>query len=228
MKKTYAQKKRTYRKKKYVKKKRTARKALNVGANSVIAYKLKTDAQAVVVPPSPTGTGNHAHEEYSPSLSELDTNEFNAFAEIYDEFKITGFRVTLKPRGNINQPGSTGANQGFNYYSVIDYTDTVPLASIDKALEYANCKVHKSWKTFSRYVSCKVPKIIYDVNNNPTLKTESPAWMQIEDQTIMGINISNKIVAHLGLKLFFEYNLNTYDVIFDEYITLYVKFRNKK
>jgi len=211
-------------KKKYIAKTRT----VTLGPKTILSQKLRGEAAQVTVAANPGITGPYVNLEYSVSLSDIVSNELAAYTELYDEFKITGFRVSLKPRGNLASPGSTGANQGFNFYSVIDYTDLQSLSTVSEALEYANVRTHQSWRTFSRYVSCKIPKLIQDINQNPVLKVESPAWMQLAPQMIAGTNYDNTIVAHLGLKLIFEYNPNTTDVIFDEFLTIFVKFRTKK
>jgi len=219
-----ATKKRAFRKgRKYVKKAKVA----NFARPGMI-YKipLRIPAAEIVVDSDPTQAGALGTIEYAVSLGNIVANELAAFTELYDEFKITGFKVQLKPRGNMNT--AAGPVQGFHFYSVLDGTDLVPLADIAAAQEYTNCKTHQSWRGMSRYVKCTIPKLTRDVNNNPVLKIEGANWMQLLPQTISGVVYNNANVAHIGLKVIFEYNNNTTDVIFDEYITCYCQFRTKK
>lgn len=194
----------------------------------IYAVPLRAQDQTALITANPGATGAHETFEYSVSLSDIVSTELAAFTELYDEFKITGFKIQLRPRGNLAGTGSTGQNMGFQFYSVEDFTDLNPLSSVDAALEYANVKLHKSWKGMTRYIKCKVPKLTLDVNNNPVLKVENPGWLQLQPQIIAGTNYDNTIVAHLGCKLIFDYNLNDEDVIFDQFVTLYVQFKTKK
>lgn len=163
--------------------------------------------------------------EFGVSLSDIVSGDLTAFQALYDEFKITGFKWKLVPRGN-NAP--VGTNTGFMYYSVLDRTDTNALTSVDAALEYPNCRKHKSWRTNSRYIPAYCPKLIHDVNNNPMLTIEKPRWLQLNTQTIGGTVYDDTIVSHIGCKIITDVNNGTNPITFDFYITMYCQFRNKK
>lgn len=227
-KKTYRKRpfKKSYRKKNYKKTKKAN------FANPKMIYKipLKIADDVLIIPSDPTGALPRVTEEFAISLDDLNVLELTAFTELYDEFKITGFKVQYRPRGNMNT--AAGPVQGFQFYSVLDGTDLVPLADSQAALQYTNCKKHYSWKGMSRYVKCTVPVLTVDVNGNPMLKVEQPRWMQLLPQTIAVGGVptiyDNATVAHIGLKTIFENNTNTTAVTFDTYVTVYVQFRNKK
>lgn len=218
----YKKKRNFGRKRKTYRKRYGRKKTQNITAqNKVFKAKLKL-AQNVFTHP----TGIIDTIEYAPSLSNMANPELTAYMELYDEFKITGFTVELRPRQNTTS--YTAGNIGNTFYSVIDHTDVRPLASAAEALEYSNCRTHKSWRTFKRYAPVKVPKLLLDIQNTPLLRVDPPTWMQTLPQLIAGTNYDNTLVAHLGMKLFFEINNNAQSLVYDEILTLNVSFRNKK
>lgn len=160
------------------------------------------------------------------SFGDIIPNDIDAFGQLYDEIKLTAVRISILPRGNVANAGLT-QEEGFRYYSVIDYSDDNILPDVETALQYATCRTHSSWKPMNRFVSLKQPIIVKDVNNTNMLQTQSPQWLQILPQTIVGIPIVNASVAHLGIKIISEKNESAEDVIFDVYTKFYCLFRNK-
>jgi len=171
-----------------------------------------------------SGTSNV--EAFSWSFGEIVANDIDALMNLYDEIKITGVTVEIKPRGNVAQAGLV-ADGGFQYYTVQDSTDDNTLASTSEALEYANVRTHQSWRPMKRYVKVTVPKLLKDCNNNPLLTVEAPKWLQLRQQIIGGVTYNNAIVAHLGLKLITEVNEGDESHIFDVYQKYHCLFRNK-
>lgn len=174
---------------------------------------------------------------FNISLEDIAGNDLTAFINLYDEFRITGFTWTLKPRGNVANASFTSEaiglgeiydNIGLQYYSVLDHTDVENLADADEALEYITCRKHVSWKTNSRYVPAYTPLLVKDVDNNPMLSVKRSSWLQLKTQTIGGTVYNQVQTAHIGCKLFFEQNQNQTDMFLDLYIKAYVLFRNKK
>lgn len=174
---------------------------------------------------------------FNISLEDIAGNDLTAFINLYDEFKITGFKWTLKPRGNVANANFTSEaiglgeiydNIGIQYYSVLDHTDVENLLDADEALEYASCKKHVSWKPASRYVPAYCPTLTKDVDANNMLTVRRPPWLQLKTQTILGTQYNQVQVAHIGCKLFFEENPNQTSIFFDLYIKAYCMFRNKK
>jgi len=208
------------------------RKKMALYATPRMVYKIALQAVPSIIP---IPAGSPLTYQFEPSLSDLVSNDLDAFEALYDEFRITGFTWKLIPMGNVANANFTSDvlgssvydNIGLMYYSVLDHTDVVPLASPDAALEYRNCKTHRSWRTNKRYCPATVPRLTRDVNNNPLLVTAKPTWMQIKTQTIGGTSYDNKEVAHIGCKLYFEENLNSTDLELNLYITLHCEFRNK-
>jgi len=206
------------------------KKAIYATPRMVYKISLQTIASILTIP-----GGSTLKYEFEPSLSDVVSNDLTAFENLYDEFRITGFTWKLVPMGNVANTNFTSDvlgsavydNIGLLYYSVLDHTDVVPLTSSDQALEYRNCKTHRSWRTNKRYCPATVPRLTKDVNNNPLLVTQKPSWMQIKSQTIGGTTYDNKEVAHIGCKLYFEENLNATDLELNLFITLHCEFRNK-
>jgi len=174
---------------------------------------------------------------FNISLEDIAGNDLTAFINLYDEFKITGFTWTLKPRGNVANANFTSEaiglgeiydNVGIQYYSVLDHTDVTNLLDADEALEYASCRKHVSWKPASRYVPAYCPVLTKDVDANNMLTVRRPPWLQLSTQTIGGTVYNQVQVAHIGCKLFFEENPNQTSIFFDLYIKAYCMFRNKK
>jgi len=215
--------------KKLVRKYRAGRKKLRVRRKTIIhatprmIYDIQLNSQALTFT---VGAANWNSYTFSPSLSNVAGNDLTAFQNLYDEFKITGFTWMLKARGNIAF-GSIGP-QGFQYYSVLDYSDSNTLANVNEALEYRNVRYHKSFRDAKRYVPCMCPQLIRDVNNNPLLVVVKPRWMQLTPQVIGGLNYDDTLVAMLGCKIITETNNNANPVTFDLYVKLHVQFRNKK
>lgn len=171
-------------------------------------------------------SGNFAVEAFSWSYGDIVANDIDALMNLYDEIKITGVTIEIKPRGNIAQAGFV-ADGGFQYYTVQDSTDDNTLASTSEALEYANVRIHQSWRPMRRYVKLTVPKLLKDCNNNPLLTVEAPKWLQLRQQVIGGVTYNNAVVAHLGLKLITAVNEGDEDQIFDVYQKFHCQFRNK-
>lgn len=225
--------KKIFRRKRLNKKRNYRKRKMVMYATPRMVYKisLQSIASIVTIP----GGSTHTYQ-FEPSLSDIVSNDLTAFDSLYDEFRITGFTWKLVPMGNVANANFTSDvlgsaiydNIGLLYYSVLDHTDVVPLTSSDQALEYRNCKTHRSWMTNKRYCPATVPRLTKDVNNNPLLVTQKPTWMQIKSQTIGGTLYDNKEVAHIGCKLYFEENLSATDLDLNLFITLHCEFRNKK
>jgi len=192
-------------------------------ANPRMIYKAKLTAgsSAITVP---TGQGFVSAQSYS--FGDIVPDDLDGFIKLYDEIKITGVKIQIIPRGNVAQAGLT-QDQGFIYYSVIDYSDDNTLSTVDEALQYASCRKHFSWRPMARYFPVKCPVLLKDVNNTNMIQTQQPQWLQLLPQTIVGTSYNNANVAHLGLKLISNINESDEDIIFDVYAHLYCQFRNK-
>jgi len=193
-------------------------------ANPRMIYKAKLNCPVVEYSIEPDGS---ITDSYTVSLSDIIPKDVDAFAQIYDEFKLTGFTLRIVPRGN--QANATAPdNNGFYFYTVIDHTDDNTFSSVDQALTYASCRRHASWKPMKRYVKCMVPLLAKDVNNTPLLQIQKPQWLQTVPQTIGGVVYNDAVVGHTGLKLITDLNTSTDTINLDIYRTYYVQYRNKK
>jgi len=192
-------------------------------ANPRMIYKAKLPV-AIDTVVTPTGQMFVSAQTYS--FGDIIPDDIDGFIKLYDEIKITGVKIQIIPRGNV-AAASDVINQGFVYYSVIDYSDDNTLPDVNTALQYSTCRKHYSWKPMSRYFPVKCPVLLKDVNNTNMIQTQNPQWLQLLPQTIVGTSYNNANVAHLGLKLISNVNESDEDVTLDVYAHLYCQFRNK-
>lgn len=97
------------------------------------------------------------------------------FTSLFDQYKITGVKITFLPQqtqsvsiGTINNP-----NASSRFFSAIDYNDNNPPTSIDELREYQTCQYTPILKTHTRYIP--KPKIL-DTNGfaiSPWMSTDS-------------------------------------------------------
>jgi len=222
--------KRIYRKRKPAARrpKRAYKKAKVIYATDKLIYKAKLRCAPIELQLPANASLQY---ECEPSLSDIQASELAAFTELYDEFKITGVTTEIMPRGNeatlVQSMAGSNHTLGFNYYSVLDNTD-VNSITVPEAFEYASVKNHVSWRKMKRYYKSYTPVLTHDLNNNPLINVKPSGWLQLTPQTIGGVTYDNTIIAHIGMKITGEPNLNSYTQKFDMIHTLHVQFRNKK
>lgn len=141
---------------------------------------------------------------------------YTEFTALYDQYRISKVVYKLIPRASQALPSNP--NQG-TLFSVIDYTDSNPLTSADQANEYASVKRTRGFKTHSRVIR---PKL-----NVPLYETGAPLTFGYGVRSGW-VNCADPAVHHYGLKFWYENPAAGAELVFDEYITYYVKFKNVK
>lgn len=120
-----------------------------------------------------------------------DLPNYNEFVALYDQYRICAVKVDLTPRINsfdINPFGTTSFAPTF--YSVIDHTDTTPLATINEAMEYENCKKTVLSRPHKRYVKLSTLDVAGDDVATQYNNVQYGQWIGTEFPD----------VVHLGLK----------------------------
>lgn len=138
------------------------------------------------------------------------------FTSLYDQYKITGIRYSILPRGNSADIG-TSATQGNmgRIFSVLDYDDSTAPASFNEMTQYQNVKMTNNAQTHTRYLK---PRFNLDVlSGSVSLTANAPrtGW----------IDCSTADVKHRGVKFGIQAPTNavmTYDLM----IVYYLAFKN--
>jgi len=134
------------------------------------------------------------------------------FTSLFDQYKITGVKVSFLPRGNV---GEVGTNQGIvKFFTAIDYDDITALTSINDLLQYENAKTTRSTQDHSRFLRPKVAALAYQssVGNAYMPRT---GW----------IDCNNTTVEHYGIKWALQ-QLPVGSQTFDVKIDYYLSFKN--
>lgn len=135
------------------------------------------------------------------------------FTDLFDSYRINGVRVELKPRFNSVDVSNAGMAP---IYTVIDRNDNAYLTSVDEALQYETCKVHKMTQNIKRYFKPSILSTAYSLNSETTLGLQ--LWNRwISTSTIDG----GDTIAYLGLKLFTPSNGLANTVVYDVITTYY-------
>lgn len=138
------------------------------------------------------------------------------FTALYDQYKITGIKYQLMPRGNTAEVGSS-AVQGnqCRIFSVLDYDDSVAPTSIAQLTQYQNLKVTNSTQTHTRYFKPRFNLDILSGSVGLTGNAPTTGW----------IDVTNADVKHRGLKLAIQAPpAGTY--VYDLLVTYYLMFKN--
>lgn len=154
-------------------------------------------------------------------------NNFAEFANVFDEYKINGIKVTYRPRYDSVSPAdvTAGARKMIATYCVDGASTVIPsglftIANLNTLLENSKTRQVSAEKKFSIYYK---PMVQDGVNGSSSAgRTIRCPWLKT-DQTA---------VPFAGFHLFIHSNnFNVPTVaspVYDQYITVYAQFRNLK
>lgn len=157
---------------------------------------------------------------YSFSLSQLPS--FTEFTNLYDQYKITGAKMSFVPGATeaLYSPLSGVASQhGYNrFHSVIDYDDSTPPISEDQMLQYQSVKTTNGLRTHTRYLK---PKVLREVYRSALTTGYNPTASQWID------TVQND-VPHYGLKVWCDapFSSTNASITYTVYLTLYFGCKN--
>ncbi len=122
---------------------------------------------------------------------------YTDFTTLFDLYKITSVDVQffMSPISNhVVQTSTAGANTCIPMlYTVLDYDDSTPLASIDEALECETCLVHRADEIPVRHVAPRMAVAAY-----------SGAFTSYTNLGQQWIDCNSPGVIHYGLKYIFR------------------------
>ena len=157
-----------------------------------------------------------------------DVGGFQDFADIFDEYKITGVKVTFRPAyDNVHNVAGVGALAQPQAYAhvVKDNASTVVPAStytqgnMNTFLENQGVKTYTLNKPFSIYTPLKVSDAL--LGGGTSTRFISAPWIRTNETG----------VSHRGFHIFLQQNSfstgNT-NIKLDTFYTFYIKFRNIK
>lgn len=130
---------------------------------------------------------------HSFSLSQLPN--YSEFTALFDQYKITGAKLTYTPATTVGVSDPTVANAAVNGYSrihsVIDYDDTNTPTSEDQLLEYGSHKSSPPFKVHTRYLK---PKMLQEIYRSAISTAYAP-------RSNTFIDMSAPDVPHYGVKV---------------------------
>ena len=157
-----------------------------------------------------------------------DVGGFSDFADIFDEYKITGVKVTFRPAydtvhnvagvGALTQPQAY-AHVVLDNASVVVPSSTYTQANMNAFLENGGVKTYTLNEPFSVYVPLKVSDALLG-GGTSTRFIDAP-WIRTNETG----------VSHRGFHMFLQQNSfatgNT-NIKLDTFYTFYIQFRNVK
>lgn len=116
--------------------------------------------------------------------------DWTSVAALYDEYKVRGMKIQYYPY----LPNDTSTVTGFlPLFSVYDPNSTgTPLASVNDAVEYENCRQHNMYRPWKRYVKFRRLNAVSGttVGAGGYIPTENPVATQIMSFYGNGYDIS--------------------------------------
>lgn len=136
----------------------------------------------------------------------------NEFTSLYDQYRINGVSVRFVPRTSVS---ALAAGERGNFYSVIDYDDSVLPTSVNEMFERPNCKRTTSTSVHKRYFK---PAIAVPMYKTAVAFGYGPKWKT-------WIDISNPEVPHYAIKWAIE-NWDSSPLVYDVYWKVYFQCKN--
>lgn len=146
---------------------------------------------------------------------------YNEWNTLFDEYRISGIKITFKPNANIVDAGSSGGT----FYYLVDRNDAIPPASEQEMLEWQGVRSFLPSVGQFRKIFFK-PNVKTALAANSTDSTVAlvglkySPWIQLQ-----GVAASQGIV-HYGLK--WLWGASSAPGSMRIYITYYIHFRNVK
>lgn len=83
-----------------------------------------------------------------------DLPNYQEFTNLYDTYRLNAVKITFLPQmtESISLSAFNNPNASVRFFSVIDYNDSAPPATIDELREYQSCKFTPVLKRHSRYI----------------------------------------------------------------------------
>lgn len=154
---------------------------------------------------------------YKFQLSDLDNS--SEFTSLYDLYKIKCVVLKFIPMFNSNDMNAQSSAYAVPpIHSVIDYTDTTPLATVADALQYSTHRMTRGLAIHTRKVYPK--QVTYSLDDSvSTLASVKTGWIRAESPGI----------DHLGVKLFIPNTGATATTsVYQVFATYYLQCKNIK
>lgn len=148
--------------------------------------------------------------QYTFQLSDLP--DYTEITTLYDQYKIKAISLRFVPFQNsadINPNASVVYAQPI--HSVLDFTDTTNLATLNDYMEYSTYKMTKGLRDHRRYLYPK--QIVYALDEGASVLADvQNKWLRSESPG----------VDHLGVKVHIPQALATTSTIYQVFATFYV------
>lgn len=138
------------------------------------------------------------------------------FSNLYDQYKITGIKYSIMPRGNSADVG-TSATQGNmgRIFSVLDYDDSNAPSGFNEMTQYQNLKVTPNTVTHTRFLKPRFNMDVLSGSVGLTANAPRTGW----------IDCASTDVKHRGVKIGIQAP-TTATYTYDLMITYYLAFKN--
>lgn len=137
---------------------------------------------------------------------------YTEFTALYDQYKITGVKVTLIPRGNSSDIGTGGTTgQSVGVFSVIDRDDATAPTALTELVQYQNMRMTRSTQQHKRFLRPSPVAPIYAPGGAYMVPKYNP-WIDCS---------TGSSVPHYGIKYCLQQLPNgtqIYDAKFDYYL----------
>lgn len=191
-------------------------------ARQVHAFKRTAYLGTSTASMSAGGTATPIATAHSFSLNQIPN--VSEFANLFDQYKITGAKLTYTPtasEGIINPAVSASAPLGYSrVHSVIDYDDSTAPTSENQLLEYGSHKSTPPFKTHVRYLK---PKVLHEIYRSAIASSYAP-------KSSTYLDMSNADVPHYGVKVWISAPNTFYGtdntISYKVYLTLYFTCKN--
>lgn len=166
-------------------------------------------------------TGGHS---YAMSFALSAVPNYTEFTNLYDNYKITGVAVELRPTytgSDLNTLAYANNVAIPDVRSVVDYDDPNPITTENELLQHQNIKWTRGHRVHRRYFRPKPVKPIYkDAVSFGYAPSRIPEWYDTAYPTI----------PHYALKIWIDSltGTSTTNIVYRVYTTYYLRFRGVK